>query len=522
MRRRSYYVKLTLRGEVSETRPEHSFFRRKEQTDLWWLLKIMEAARKQKRLEALILVIKGVSIGWGQIEEFHAELDQFHLAGKRTFAYLENGDNKSYYLACGAQEVYLPPSGHLQLVGLRAEILFFRNLLEYLGVQPQLFSLGEYKSAAEIFTREGMSEASRRMTDRILTDVQGRLKERIAAGRSVSSDKAQEWIDSGPYTASQALAQGLIDGLRYQDELEEILKSEKPGLVELPTSKLSSRDGWLTKLLTFYRPQIAYLVAEGIVSPGESRPGGSRRPVLGSDTVASFLAHARKSKRVKAVVLRVNSPGGSALGSDLLWREIRLTDKEKPVIVSFGNVAASGGYYIATAARRILALPSCLTGSIGVISGKFSLQKLLLNIGIGTDSLEKGKHSGYLSPTRPFSKEETAMVLTQMREFYEELFLKKVAEGRKKSVDAVRELAEGQVWTGSQALERGLLDQLGGIPEAIEAARREAGIGKEKEVRIVRYMKRRSLRELFSLPLLETMVSQEPVWFLMPEEWLLR
>lgn len=521
MRRRQYYIKLTLRGEVSEERPEFSFFQHKEQTDLCGLLRIMDAARKEKRVQALLLVIKDLSIGWEQIEEFHCELDRFHRAGKRTLAYLEGGSNKSYYLACGAQEVYLPPSGHLELVGLRVEILFFKNLLDYLGIEPQLFSLGEYKSAAEIFTREGMSEASRRMTDTILSDLQGKLQERIAAGRSVNSEKAQEWIDHGPYTARQALAQGLIDGLRYQDELEESLKTEKPALIEQSASKLPSRDGWLKKLLTFYRPQIAYLVTEGIVSPGDSRRGRGKRPVLGADTVAGFLAHARKNKRVKAVVLRVNSPGGSALGSDLLWREIRLTDQQKPVIVSFGNLAASGGYYIATAARRILALPSSLTGSIGVISGKFNLQKLLHNIGIQVDSLEKGRRSGYLSPARPFSKEETEVVLEQMREFYEELFLKKVAEGRKKTVAAVRALAEGQVWTGSQALEHGLLDQLGGISDAMEAARREAGIAKEKEIRIIHYMRRRSLRDFLSLPLFETM-PQGPVLFLMPEEWILR
>ena len=352
---------------------------------------------------------KDVSIGWEQIEEFHCELDRFHRAGKRTLAYLEDGSNKSYYLACGTQEVYLPPSGHLGLVGLRVEILFFKNLLNYLGIEPQLFSLGEYKSAAEIFTREGMSEAGRQMTDAILSDLQGRFEERIAAARSVNSEKAQQWIDHGPYTASQALAQGLIDGLRYQDELEESLKSEKPQLIEQPASKLPSRDGWLKKLLTFYRPQIAYLVTEGIVSPGDSRRGRGRRTVLGADTVAGFLAHARKNKRVKAVVLRLNSPGGSALGADLLWHEIRLTDKQKPVIVSFGNVAASGGYYIATAARRILTLPGSLTGSIGVISGKFNLQKLLLNIGIHVDSVEKGRRSGYLSPTRSFSNLTSAL-----------------------------------------------------------------------------------------------------------------
>lgn len=519
MRRKDFYVKLTLQGEVTEDRPEFSFFKHKERTDLREILGVMEAARKEKRVQALVLVLKQVSMGWGQIEEVHFELNRLHRAGKRTLVYLEDGDNKSYYLACGAQQIYLPPSGHLELVGLRAEILFFKNLLDYLGIQPELFSLGEYKSAAEIFTRERMSEAARRMTDSILTDLQTRLKEKVAAGRSVSIDQVQERIDHGPYTASQALAQGLVDGLRYEDELEEILRKRTPGLIELPASKLGNRESVLKKLFTFYRPQIAYIVAEGIVTSGESRRGHGK--LLGSDTLVSFLRNARKSRRIKAVVLRINSPGGSALASDLIWREISLTDKQKPVIASFGDLAASGGYYMATAARQIVTLPGTLTGSIGIISGKFNLQKLFLNVGIGVDSLEKGKRAGYLSPTRPFSEDEAEVIQTQIREFYEKLFLKKVAEARKKPVDEIHKSAQGRVWTGTQALQLGLLDQLGGVSKAMEIARGEAGIAKRKKVRTVRYVKRRSLRDLFSLPRLETLPEGRAL-ALMLEQWILQ
>ena len=495
------YLKITLQGEIIEDRPHLSFFGHRDQLSLPLLLKLIEAARRHKRVQALMLVLKNVSVGWGEIQEIHQELRRFHEAGKRSLAYLEMADNKNYYLACGAQQVYVPPSATVDLVGLRAEMFFLKNLLEYLGVEPQLFGLGKYKSAGEIFTRENMSEPHRSMLDSILTDLQKQLVDKIAARSDVTPQQVQEWIDQGPYTARQAANQGLIDGIRYQDEVEDLLKGPETGLRRLSPGKLRVKEGWLKRWVTFYRPQIAYLVAEGVLTAGESPRRGGRRPTLDSESLTQFLRHARRRKRVKAVVIRINSPGGSALASDLLWREIRLTDQKKPVIVSFGDVAASGGYYLATAARGILGMPATLTGSIGVIAGKFNLAKLLTKLGITVDAQDKGKRAGYLSPARPFSKGEAEAIQEQMREFYEELFLKKVAESRKKSLEEVRKLAEGRVWTGAQALENGLLDQVGGLVQAVERAQEEAGLPKRKKVRLVHYFRRRTLRDLLSFPL---------------------
>ncbi|MDA2937192.1 signal peptide peptidase SppA [Acidobacteria bacterium AH-259-A15] len=521
MARKQHYVKITLQGEIVEDRPELPFFAYRQQIGFPWLLKLIETARLHKSVQAVLLVLKNVAIGWGEIQEIHQELDRFHAAGKRTLAYLEHADNKSYYLASGAQQVYVPPSATLDLVGLRAEVFFLKNLLEYLGVEPQLFSLGEYKSAAEIFTRENMSEPNRSMLDSILTDLQQQLATKVAARRSVGIQQVQAWIDRGPYTARQALENGLIDGIRYQDELEDLLHQQPPKLSELPASRLRVREGFLKRLFTIYRPQIAYVVAEGILTTGESRRRGGKRPIVGSETLIRFLRDARKRKRVKAVVIRVNSPGGSALASDLIQREIRITDQKKPVIVSFGDVAASGGYYLATAARCILGMPATLTGSIGVIHGKFNLHGLLSKVGVTVDWLDKGKRAGYLSATRAFSEEEAEIVQDQMREFYEELFLKKVAESRKKPLAEIRKVAEGRVWTGSQALSNKLLDQFGGVVEALEMAQTEAGLPKEKKVRMVRYLKRRTLRDLFPLPLSAALLDNH-VLALMADEFDIR
>ena len=501
MAQKKRYLKITLQGEIIEDRPYLSFFGHRDQLSLPVLLKLIEAARLHKRVQALMLVLKNVSIGWGEIQEVHQELQRFHEAGKRSLAYLEMADNKNYYLACGAQQIYVPPSATVDLIGLRAEIFFFKNLLEYLGVEPQLFSLGKYKSAGEIFTRENMSEANRSMLDSVLTDLQKQLVQKIAARSDVTPQQVQEWIDRGPYTARQAVDQGLIDGIRYQDEVEDLLKGPGTGLRRLSSGKLRVKEGLLKRLFTFYRPQIAYLVAEGVLTAGASPRRGSGRPTLDSESLTQFLRSIRKRKRVKAVVIRINSPGGSALASDLLWREIRLTDQKKPVVISFGDVAASGGYYLATAARIILGMPATLTGSIGVIHGKFNLGKLLTKLGVTVDGLDKGKRAGYLSPARAFTKEEAEVVQGQMREFYEELFLKKVAESRNKSPEDIRKLAEGRVWTGAQALENGLLDQMGGLVQAVERAQREAGLPKKKKVRLVRYFRRRTLRDLFPSPM---------------------
>ncbi|MEE8460609.1 MAG: S49 family peptidase, partial [Acidobacteriota bacterium] len=224
MAEKKRYLKITLQGEVIEGRPHPSFFGPRDQLSLPLLLKLIDDARRHKKVQALMLVLKNVSVGWGAIQEIHQEIQRFHEAGKRSLAYLERANNKSFYLACGTQQVYVPPSTTVDLVGLRAEMFFFKNLLEYLGVEPQLFGLGKYKSAGEMFTRDRMSEPFRSNMDSVLTDLQKQLVDKIATRSEVTPQQVQEWIDQGPYTARQAAELGLVDGILYQDEVEELLK----------------------------------------------------------------------------------------------------------------------------------------------------------------------------------------------------------------------------------------------------------------------------------------------------------
>jgi len=388
-------------------------------------------------------------------------------------------------------------------------------------VEPELISLGQYKSAAEIFNREQMSEASRMMSTSILNDLQERILARLSSGRGIDRAAAQEVINAGPYTARQAAERGLVNGLLYEDQIEELATEKLPRGQACPARVLSPREGWFKRLVTWRRPQIAYLVAEGLIVSGESRRGRGRA-MLGADNLVEALKAARDNKRIRAVVLRLNSPGGSALASDLIWRAVKLTGEKKPVIISFSNVAASGGYYIAAAGRRILSMPATLTGSIGVIGGKFNVQKLFDRIGVTVDSVETGARSGYLSITRPFSESEEQVVREQIKEFYEELFLKKVAEGRRKTVEQVREVAEGRVWTGNQALANGLVDDTGGARKAIELARQDAGLAGRK-IRLLRFGRKRRWLDLLPLPFLGASGAElrSPL-FLMTEEWDIR
>lgn len=515
------FLRLTLKDEITEDLPSFSLLARKGQTDLYSLLCLLDSATRHRRVRGLILVVKNLWAGWAQVEELRTAVGRFREKGKTVFTFLEQPDNKNLYLASAGHRIYIPPSTTTELLGLRAEVFFFKQLLEFLGVQPELYSLGDYKSAAEIFLRERMSPPHREMIDAILEDLQQRLKTGLAESRSVSPETVQEWIDHGPYTARKSVELGLVDATCYEDELEGFLRELHPGIRELPSGKLRRREGFFRRLLTFRRPQIAYLVAEGLIHPGESRRGRGKRPVLGAETLASFLRDARKRKRVKAVVLRINSPGGSALASDLLWRETQRAAREKPVVISLGDLAASGGYYLAVGGSSILANSNTLTGSIGVISGKFNISGLLQHLGITTEVVEKGTHAGYHSMTRSFLPDEVETVQAQMREFYEELFLRKVAHHRGKDVEEIRQSAGGRVWTGSQACTRGLIDEIGGVLAAFELARRKAGLPDSARIRIRRYTRKKDWKDLLGLPFAGGSL-RERFLALMAEGWEIR
>jgi protease-4 len=403
---------------------------------------------------------------------------------KPIVAYLETAGNKEYYLASACSEVYMAPEGMMFFIGLRFGVTFFKGALEKLGVDAQFARIGQYKSAVEPFTREEMSDSFREMLESLADDLFDDMLTDIAADREMPLDSLRAIVDDPPLTAGHALEVGLVDELVYRDELEAQFKQadeEEWSLVsmdtyaQVPPASLGLGDG----------PEIAVIYCEGAIMSGESAPpyyGGDQ--TMGSATITRVLRQARKDEDIEAVVMRVDSPGGSGLASDLIWREVELTSAEKPVVVSMSDYAASGGYYISMGADAIIAQPGTLTGSIGVYTGKFSLGGLFDKVGLSVETVERGEYAGLMSPSEPFSEAEQGKIEGMIESFYD-TFIEKAAEGRQRDPSEVDRIARGRVWTGRQALGVGLVDELGGFRTALDRAKELAGIDAEKEVTLV-------------------------------------
>ena len=495
MRKKKLYLDLLLKDEIVEGHPESSFFSRKSKTALHEIVEILHRAAGDRRIAALLLTIESLDSGWARLSDLRRALSKFRQSGKPIYCLMQDAGNSEYYLASACSKVFMPPAAHLRLVGLSVEAFFLGEVLDRFGIQAQIQSIGEYKSAAEMFTRTEMSAPAREQIEALLDDSFDELC-RALMDRGFSREEIAEQINHGPYTAREAVERKLLDGICYQDEVPEKLKGELgEKILPITAGKYSKRDGFLKLLFTFRRPRIAIVNVVGHIDTGESRRNQAGRDVAGSDTIRAFLDHAEHSRRVRAIVLRVDSPGGSGMASDLIWRKILLVGKKKPVVVSFGDVAASGGYYISAAASRIVAEPTSITGSIGVLAGKFVAREIMNRLTVHRDSIQRGAHAGYESLFKEFSQEEWEQLHRQISEFYREDFVKKVAEGRKLNEEAVDQAGRGRVWSGKRAKEQKLVDEIGGIFEAIQQARKLAGIPDSKKVRVVHYYRHRRIWE---------------------------
>ncbi|MBI4455521.1 MAG: signal peptide peptidase SppA [Acidobacteria bacterium] len=492
--RKRFFLRIEMKEVITETVPEYSLLSRKRKTHLKILLDAIERASRDKKIAAILLVVRQPEMGWAQVEELVTALDDFRRHNKSVMIFLENAGNKEYFLASAAEFIFLAPSGAINLVGLRSESVFFKNILQWLGIHPELVHIGKYKSSADIFTRESMSEAHREQMEALIQDLQRQLIERIGSCRRRSQEEVTGWINKGPYSAFEAKEAGIVDDLLFEDLAIKKLEDQK--LVRRDLERYKVGDGFWKRLFTYRRPQVALVAAEGLIAGGRSRRTGGRRMICGSETIGDFLADARKRKRIRGVVLRISSPGGSSLASDTIWREVQLTAEKKPVVVSMGDVAASGGYYIATAAKKILSRRATITGSIGVISGKFVIRDLLEKLKIQTDSISGADHAGFSSVLQSFSAEEHATLRRHLEEFYRVHFVPKVAQSRSQSEEQVLRLAQGRIWSGERAHRCGLVDGIGGIREAVEEVRSLCHYPPRRPLRVVMYAKKPSLREL--------------------------
>ena len=435
-----------------------------------------------RRLEsdrtAAAIVLKGADLGIGnaKVEEIRAAIERLQAAGKKVLFYLESGGDLEYSLALQADRIYVPPQAVLSVNGFSATALFAGAGLEKLGVKAEFFRVGAYKNAPDIFTRSEMSGEQREVQNAILDDLYGPYVRRIAARRHLDAEKVKALLDRGLLSPQETVKEGLVDGLLYPDQLEEEtgkVLGAKAGLERLALDEPDRRnERWGSP------PKVVVVRVEGNILRGEggSDPFGTVR-IAGSGPIARKIRQAADDPGVAAIVVRIDSPGGDGNASDLIWRELvrARKEKKKPVVASMGDVAASGGYYVAAGADEIFAEPQTITGSIGVFAGHFNLHELYSGLGLNLTTVKRGESADLFSTARPLTDKERAMFQGWVEGFYS-TFLDRVAEGRKLDKAEVDKVARGRVWTGAQALERKLVDRLGGLDDAIASARQRAGV----------------------------------------------
>lgn len=442
-------------------------------------------AKVDNRIKAIVLDINLSGVGWGKAEEIRDAITDFRSSGKPVYAFIELGLNKEYYIATACDKIIVPPPGVLFINGLAADVMFFRGSLDKLGIYPDIYQIGKYKSAGDMFTQKEMTDAHREYINSMLDDLYNRYVNTIAQARKKTPDEVRALIDNAPYGATQAKEAGLIDDAMYHDELENQIKKElgyKDTDTFVPVRGADYRDVSPESLGLNQGERIAVIYASGDIGSGSSQNSPTGDQSIGSDTVSKALRDAAADKTIKAIVLRVDSPGGSGLASDIIWHAVEEANQKKPVVVSMSDVAASGGYYISAGASKIIAQPSTITGSIGVVAGKPVMRGFYDWLGISNEYVLRGKTAGMFRETEKFSDEERAKFEEWVKATYYNDFVPKVAKGRKKDPQYIDSIAQGRVWTGGQAKERGLVDEFGGLDRAIEVAKELAKIPANKGV----------------------------------------
>ncbi|MBN1252068.1 MAG: signal peptide peptidase SppA [Bacteroidales bacterium] len=444
------------------------------------ILENISKAKADEKIEGIYLELKGLDAGISTITEIRNALLDFKESGKFIISYSNYYSQATYFLASVSDKIYLNPEGGLDFVGLSAQLMFFKNAFDKFGIKPMIIRHGKFKSAVEPFMLDKMSEANREQVQKYVGSIWNSILNGISKERHINIQELNKFADNLIIKdANSALENGLIDEIKYYDEIEKILKVEskikkdkKLKFVSLskynkvPKKKEEGEKG-------LAKDKIAVIYAQGEIVMGEGSDGN-----IGGDGLAKTIRKARNDEKIKAIVLRINSPGGSALASEIIWREVVLAKQEKPVIVSMGDVAASGGYYIACAADSILASENTITGSIGVFGVLFNIKELLNNkIGITTDKVNTNKHSDIGSTFRNMEIEEEAYIQQMIEKIYS-TFINHVADGRGMTAEEVDAIGQGRVWSGENALKNGLVDKIGGLNDAIKIAAEKAKLNK--------------------------------------------
>jgi protease-4 len=493
---------LELDTDLREASPEDVFRQFLEGSHPQTLASVVENLKKakaDKRIGAVIILPSGLQAPlWGKVQEVRDAILDYRRSGKPAIAYLEYGDDRTYYLASACDQVYLMPTSTLDLNGLASYELFLRGTLDKFGAYPDFLHIGDYKTAANQLTETTFTPAHREMSESINRDMYEQLLKGIAEGRKKSEAEVRALVDEGPFLADEARQAGLVDGLAYFDQLDDKIKLPGGGRHRVESREYANVAA--TSLGLNRGPRIALIYATGVIVSGESGFDPMSGAVLGSETLIRHIREARDDGSVKAIVVRVDSPGGSAVASDAIWRELVITrdqKPERPLVVSMSDLAASGGYYIAMAAPHIVAQPATLTGSIGIVAGKIVTGGTWGKLGANVEAVSQGRNAEIYSPARPFNESERGELARSLEAFYDQ-FVEKAAQSRHMTAEKLDAIAQGRVWTGRQAKGLGLVDDLGGLDRAIAVAKQRAKIPADSDVQIVVYPPRRSVYELIA------------------------
>jgi protease-4 len=488
---------LRISGDLQETEPGGVFGQLFEPPPT--VRSVVDALRKAKvdrRVANVVIRPGGANALWAKAQEVRDAIVDFRTSKKPIVAYLEYGGEQEYYLASACDKVFLLPTATLDLTGIATYELFLRGTLDKIGAYPDALHVGEYKTAANTFTERTFTPSHREMSESLNRDLYEQLVHGLAEGRHKSDADVRTLIDHGPYLPEDAVRAGLVDDVAYEDEIDDKvqLATGSPRFIEHDEYRQVSP----ASLGLNRGPRIAVIYAVGVITSGRSNSDAGQQ-IVGSDTIVEYLRKARADSSIKAIVLRIDSPGGSAIASDVIWREVMLTRDVKPVIASMSDVAASGGYYIAMPAHAIVAEPATLTGSIGVVMIKFVIDGTIKKLGMNMEGVYSGKYADLYSPVRPFSPEERARVEEHMQATYD-AFVEKAAAGRNTTPERIDAVAQGRVWTGRQAKDLGLIDELGGLQHALALAKQRAKLAPDSEVELVVYPPKKSIFELARSP----------------------
>jgi len=479
--RQTKWISMELNGALPEQSRRFSLFggsRGRALTDI--VMQIDEYSRRND-VAGLMIKLGSLEGGLPKYQEIRRALIRFRETGKKVYVYMNDAGNGSYYLASAADKAFLHPAGSLWLTGAASQLIYVKSLLQKLGINAEYVHIGEYKTAGDPLTRDSASTAELEQLNAYFDTFYDEFTGAIATGRDLLQDKVETLIDSGPYSASGAIDAGLIDSLLYEDEMKEYIESSDTSPKLIAEKKFRSEVQWNYDWDSMAEKKIAVVYAVGPIVPGKSSQSPfTGQMTMGSETIARAIKKAREDEQVKAIILRVDSPGGSALASDIIWREVKRStegDDAKPVLVSMSDVAASGGYYISMAADTILANQGTVTGSIGVLAGTVDISELLETVGVNTQVIKRGENADFLSPTREMTEKEREKLYNVISEIYD-TFISKASDGRGIPVDSVDQLGRGRIYSGSDALSKGLVDELGGLYEAVAIAKDLAGISK--------------------------------------------